>query len=99
VPLLSASPGIALRVRVPAREVMLAKKAPPEISVQNAIPGHVRAVTEDAARHAALVEVAIGGVVVLARVTPDAVARLGLVPGMPVVALMKSVGLEVLNAP
>jgi molybdopterin-binding protein len=33
---------------------------------------------------------------VLSRVTPDAVARLGLAPGVPVSALIKSMSVEVL---
>ncbi|MBV9785502.1 MAG: molybdenum ABC transporter ATP-binding protein [Acidisphaera sp.] len=97
VPLLASPPGTALRVRVPAREVILATEIPGGISVHNILPGEVRAVTEDAARHAALVEVALGSAsALLARVTPDAVARLCLGPGAPVLALVKSMAVEVL---
>lgn len=97
VPLLAESVGTDLRVRVPAREVILATEAPQAISVQNVIAGTVRRITEDVAHHAALVEVALDGAALLARVTPDAVARLGLRPDAPVLALVKSVAIEVLD--
>ena len=44
-----------------------------------------------------LVEVALGGGSVLSRVTADAVARLGLALGTPVLALIKSMSVEVLG--
>ncbi len=96
VPLLDAPPGHELRVRIPAREVILAAEEPRGISVHNIIPGAVHAVVADPARHAAMVEIALEDATLLARVTPDAVARLGLVPGAPVLALVKSVAIEVL---
>jgi molybdate transport system ATP-binding protein len=96
VPLLNASPGAAVRVRIPAREVILAREAPSAISVHNIVSGTVRAVTEDPTRHAALVEIALTDGTFLARVTPDAVTRLELSVGAPVLALIKSVAVEVL---
>ena len=95
VPLTYAAPGAALRLRIPAREVILATAAPEAISVQNILPGEVRAITIDAERHAALVELRLGNQGILARVTPDAVRRLGLQPGSAVMVLFKSVGIEV----
>jgi molybdate transport system ATP-binding protein len=96
VPLLATPAGAALRVRVPTRDVMLATAAPTEISVQNALAGHVRAVVR-AGDEATLVEVALAGAALLARVTPDAVERLGLAVGAPVIALVKSMSIEVLE--
>jgi molybdate transport system ATP-binding protein len=97
VPLLTAPPGTTLRLVVPAREVILARAAPEAVSVHNIIPGRVRAVSEDKLRHVALVEVAAAGAVLLARVTPDAVARLQLAVGTPVLALIKSMSVDVLD--
>jgi molybdate transport system ATP-binding protein len=97
VPLLDCPEGTPVRVRVPAREVMLAAREPEAISVHNRIPGVVRAIGIDAPRRAALVEVTSGGKALLARVTPDAVARLGLVPGAPVIAMFKSMSVEVIG--
>jgi molybdate transport system ATP-binding protein len=93
--------GLDVRVRVPAREVILAR---PELngfrdalSLHNVLPGTVRAIADDPARRAVLVEVALRGGSVLSRVTPDAIARLGLAPGVPVAALIKSMSVEVLG--
>lgn len=98
VPLVDAPIGQALRVRIPAREVILAREAPSAISVHNIIAGTVRSVGQDTARRAALVEIGLPRGAFLARVTPDAVARLALAPGVPVLALVKSVAVEVLPA-
>ncbi len=97
VPLIEASPGTVARIRVPAREVILARQAPEAISVHNVVAGTTRAITRDPQRRAALVEVALPGGALLARVTLDAVAKLGLAPGVPVLALVKSVAIEVLG--
>src|SRR6185312_623964 len=83
VPLLATPPGGTVRARIPAREVILAATTPQGISVHNVIPCTVGAIVNDPARHAALVEVALDGAGLLARVTPDAVARLGLDRGRP----------------
>ena len=77
--------------------MILAREAPSAISIHNIVAGTVRAVAPDAARHAALVEIALAQGALLARVTPDAVMRLGLTAGAPVLALIKSVAIEVLD--
>jgi molybdate transport system ATP-binding protein len=95
VPLLAVPVGAERRIRVPAREVILACKPPESISLHNIVPGTVRRIAEDPGRHAAMVEVALPDGALLARVTPDAVARLGLTVGGPVLALIKSTSIEV----
>lgn len=97
VPLMRGMPGTEVRVRIPAREVIIAAEAPKGISVHNIIAGTVRDVVPDPGRRAATVEVALDGSALLARITPDAVARLRLVRGAPVLALVKSVAIEVLT--
>jgi molybdate transport system ATP-binding protein len=97
VPLVALAPGQGVRVRVPAREVILATEAPGAISIHNIVPGLVGRIVEDAQAHAALVEICLDEAGLLARVTADAVRRLGLVSGMPVLALVKSVAIEVLG--
>jgi molybdate transport system ATP-binding protein len=94
VPLVAVAVGQVMRVRIPAREIILATEAPNAISLHNIIPGVVQAIHIDAARHAALVEIDAGAAL-LARVTPDAVARLGLKPGSQVLALVKSMSVDV----
>jgi molybdate transport system ATP-binding protein len=97
VPLLEGPPGQTVRVRIPAREVILATSEPQGISVHNVIPGVVHGITQDPRRHAALVEVSLDGAGLVARVTPDAVQKLGLRQGTPVMALVKSMAVEVLT--
>jgi len=77
--------------------VILAGRAPEAISLHNIIPGTVRRIAGDPGRRAVMVEIALSDGALLARVTPDAVARLGLVPGGPVLALIKSTSIEVLG--
>ena len=89
--------GTRLRVRIPAREVILATEAPQGISLHNILPVQVTGITEDAARHTAMVELGSGEFRLLARITPDAVARLGLAPGRPVLALVKSMSVDVVG--
>ena len=96
VSLLDRPPGAVLRLVIPARDVILATAEPGPTSVHNSLPGHVRAVTEDAGAHIALVEVALDGATLLARVTPDAVQQLGLSVGRPVLALVKSMAIAIL---
>lgn len=96
VPLLDLPVGAACRIRVPAREVILASRAPEAISLHNIVPGTVRRIAEDTARRSVVVEIALPEGGLLSRVTPDAVVRLGLSPGSAVLALIKSTSIEVL---
>jgi len=97
VPLCDVAPGTAVRLRVPAREVILALEAPRNISVNNVIAGVVCAVRQDATTHAVLVELDVGGGQIVARVTMDAAERLRLRPGVQVLALIKAMGVELLS--
>jgi molybdate transport system ATP-binding protein len=85
-----------VRVQIPAREIILARSQPSAISINNGISGRVRAVNEDLVSNVALVQVAVGDNVLLARVTRNAIGRLGLDTGAAVIALIKSSSIEVL---
>jgi molybdate transport system ATP-binding protein len=85
--------GARIRVLIPAREVILANVKPEEISVRNVLAGEVAEIGAGA-DGSALVRVAVGGVHLLARLTRDAVARLGLAPGRSVYALVKASSIE-----
>ena len=85
------------RVRIPAREVILAGKPPDAISLHNIVAGTVRRIAAEPARHAVLVEIALPHGALLSRVTSDAIVRLGLSPGSPVLALIKSTSIEVIG--
>ena len=90
----AAPEGSAVRARIPARDVMLATSLPGGLSVQNVLAGVVQQVVVPGDVDAAMVDVAIGGLVLTAEVTRDAVARLALVPGRPVFALVKAVSID-----
>jgi molybdate transport system ATP-binding protein len=89
--------GDQVRVRIPAREVILATAAPSGLSVHNVLIGTVASVAVDGTSEAATVQLAVGRTRILAEVTRDAVTRLGIVEGMRLHALIKSVSLEVLS--
>ena len=90
--------GTAVRVRIPAREVILAMRAPDGVSLHNILSGRVSALHTDPGLDHVIVQVAVGRVRLLAEVTEDAVARLRLVAGTPVYALVKSVSIDVMTA-
>ena len=100
-PLLPQPPGTRIRLRIPAREVILALPAAAPladlISLHNILPGIVRAISPDPSRNARLVELTLGAQTLLSRITQDAVTRLNLAPGSPALALVKSVAVEVVG--
>jgi molybdate transport system ATP-binding protein len=98
VPLCDIPEEAPVRVRVPAREVILALDKPADIGANNIISGMVCAIRHDAASHVALVEVEFSGGQILVRMATDAAQRLRLEPGQRVFALVKSVSAEVISA-
>ena len=93
VPLLDAPIGTALRVRIRARDVILALTPPIGISALNVLAGWVEALVpiEEGALE---VEVRLGGERLLARVTRRSGEALGLVPGRQVFAVIKTVAID-----
>lgn len=91
----SLKTGVRVRVRIPAREVIIATEVPRGLSVHNALPGTVTALHLDPSRDHVTVQVVVGGMKLLAEITPDAVSRLDLAIGTSVHALIKSVSVEV----
>jgi molybdate transport system ATP-binding protein len=89
--------GTAVRVRIPAREVILATRAPEGLSLHNVLRGTVSAIHAEPAFDHVIVQVAVGGVLLLAEVTRDAIGRLSMAVGMPVHALVKSVSIDLLT--
>ena len=89
--------GTTVRVRIPAREVILATSAPEGLSLHNALAGTVSAVHRRPGVDHVIVQIAVGGVLLLAEVTRDAVERLGIAVGMPLYALIKSVSIDVMS--
>jgi len=93
VPRLPAPVGAALRVRIRARDVILAATPPTGISALNVLAGRVEAVfpIEEAALE---VQLRLGNERLLARVTRRSGATLGLVPGREVFAVIKTVAID-----
>jgi molybdate transport system ATP-binding protein len=90
---LDAPVGARLRLRVRARDVMLARTRPADLSALNVLPGIVAAI---GAADGPIVEVRVdcNGEALIARLTRYSVERLSLAPGTPVFALIKSVALD-----
>ncbi|MFN7982375.1 MAG: molybdenum ABC transporter ATP-binding protein [Vicinamibacterales bacterium] len=88
------APGDAVRVRVPAREVILSDRLPEGLSLHNAVPGVVSACAASPGSPYVVVQLRVGTTTLLAEVTRDAVDRLGVSSGRHLFALVKSVSLE-----
>jgi len=93
VPLVAAAPGTALRVRVRARDVLLATAPPLEISALNVLEGTVVEIASGAGPSVD-VRLDCGGAALIARVTRLSVAALGLAPGRRVYAVIKSIAFD-----
>jgi molybdate transport system ATP-binding protein len=90
VTLTEVEPGTRVRLQLLARDVILATQPVQGLSVRNAIAGTVSAIRADG-YGAILVSVDIGGAIVLARITQNALQALDLEPGNAVWALVKAV--------
>ena len=88
--------GGRVRVRIPARDVILASDIPGGLSLHNALQAVVTAVTRDDRSRQATIQLAIGRERLLAEVTFDAVERMSIHAGQTLFALIKSVSLQVL---
>jgi len=93
VPRLDLPVGAALRVRIRARDVILAASPPTAISTLNVLSGVIEAIVPIA--EAALeVQLRLGDDHLLAHVTRRSGDALGLAPGRPVFALVKTVAID-----
>jgi molybdate transport system ATP-binding protein len=90
---LDALIGEPVRVRVRARDVSLALRAPQDTSILNVLPGRVMEIVEGPGA-AADVRLAVGEATLLARVTRRSADRLGLRPGLEVYAMVKAISLD-----
>lgn len=93
VPLRPEPAGARLRLRVQARDVAVATEEPRGVSVHNVLPAIVASIVP-AGAHEVYVTLRVGPTPLLARLTRDAVARLGLAPGSRVFALVKSAAFD-----
>jgi molybdate transport system ATP-binding protein len=93
LPRIDYAAGASVRLRIRARDVMLATSPPANLSVQNVLAGRVTDIVAGDDPHAE-VQVQVGDIVLFARVTRDSIRRLGLAVGSPVYALLKSVAVD-----
>jgi len=85
--------GERVRVRIRARDVSLALARPEAISMLNVLAGTVAAIGE-ASGASVDVQLDVAGTALIARITRKSAAALGLAPGVPVYALIKSVAID-----
>ena len=93
VPRLLRSIGTAVRIRVPARDVLLATQAPVGLSARNILEGHVVSI-HAFGEAAAMVQIDCHGVLLAARLTRASVRDLALAPGRAVYAVVKSIAFD-----
>lgn len=86
-------PGAEVRLRIRARDVMLAREAPAMISANNVIEATITGMREEAGPFLD-VQLACGESLLLARITHMSRQRLALEPGQQVQAIVKSVSVE-----
>ena len=89
VPQLARPAGRTVRVRLRAEDVMLAREAPRAISANNVLEAHVVATSVHDGH--ADVQLALGGIKIVARITRASLARLDIRAGQDVFAIVKSV--------
>ncbi|GEO99175.1 molybdenum ABC transporter ATP-binding protein [Methylobacterium haplocladii] len=92
VPRLAVSPGSAVRLRVPARDVLVATETPRGLSARNVLSGQVRSLTETGA--SVMIEIDCNGAILAARLTRASVRDLDLASGRAVYAIVKSVAFD-----
>jgi molybdate transport system ATP-binding protein len=93
LPRLDLSVGVSIRVRILARDVLVALDKPHAISAQNILPGRVAGLRYEDGAYAE-VQIAVGSVRLLARITRSSSERLALAVGKPVFAIIKSMSID-----
>jgi len=94
VPSVAAPVGGLVRIQLAAREVVLASARPEGLSLHNVLEARVAAVEPASHEALRLVHLDVASTRLLSLVTADAVRRLALAPGVPVLALVKAVAVE-----
>lgn len=93
VPHLDEPLGAAVRVRIRARDVALALEPPTGTSIRNLLQGRVRVLQPEPGAYAEVI-LDLGGPLLRARLTRRSADELGLAPGLPVTALIRTVAVE-----
>jgi len=93
VPSVESLVGERVRVRIRARDVSLALTRPSDLSIVNALAATVAAIADDGSPIVD-VQLRVGSVALLARITRRSLIELGLTEGTPVFALIKGVSFD-----
>jgi molybdate transport system ATP-binding protein len=93
IPDVEALPGETMRVRIRARDVSLALERPANISIRNVLAGRIASL-EETEGSSLDVTLDLGGTPLIARITRKSATELGLKPGLPVFALIKSISID-----
>jgi molybdate transport system ATP-binding protein len=94
VPRVERPLGSMMRIRIRARDVTLALTPPPDTSALNILPGRVAELKASGDSPQVEVRIDCNGDMLLARITRLSAERLGLQPGRPVCAMIKTVALD-----
>ncbi len=89
LPRMTAVPGAAVRVRIEAQDVILARQRPEAISALNVLPGTVAALRRGEGP-GVVVQLRCGRDLILARITRRSAEALGIAPGAACWAVIKS---------
>lgn len=93
VPQIGAAPGTVARLRVPARDVVVATVEPTHLSIRNRLAARILSIEADETIYVELL-LDVGAQHLRARITRHALEELGLAPDQAVYALIKSVALD-----
>jgi len=93
IPDVEALPGEQVRVRIRARDVSIALAPPSGLSIRNVLAGTVVELGEQEGSSVD-VRLDLKGTALLARITRKSASELGLRPGLPVYALIKSISID-----
>ena len=96
LPYLQAAVGHPVRLRIRARDVMIATERPQGLSALNVLAGRIAAI-EPGEGAAVEVRIDCNGVAVMARVTRQSQHALSLAPGLDVFAVIKTVSFDEAN--
>jgi molybdate transport system ATP-binding protein len=93
VPGIEAEPGTSVRLKINARDVVIATERPLHLSIRNVLAAEIESISIDRAIYAELL-LRVGGQGLRARITQEALQELGLAEGRKVFALIKSVAFD-----
>jgi molybdate transport system ATP-binding protein len=93
VPILDLAEGAAVRVRIRARDVIVAVSRPSGLSALNVLAGRVAEIGADGASMRDI-RIELPGGSLLARLTNRSLSELGLAPGRHVFAIIKSIAID-----